>query len=315
MKLDYSKQKNEKLVLRLETVQKYMELLPTREEHMSLERERSELKLKIENTENNLKHESERCDNLVKELMDRDDKLNQLAEAAGQLRERLCQTTELLEKERFEKAELATSLNSEERQQLLKFKNDNRRLKDEIERSYKLQQAASERLNTETKDLEKQNADYKVDIARERAVSETLRQALIDQQETINRFENKVKEKDEAIKLRDDKITELEIDLGDAKNVFKTSETMKEVSAVLDDVSRDICTIMKIIDRQILEAGGNGGSEQDIMDVSRLLACSLDTNKAIGGDKKVSKNNSLITARDQLSAALALRDEVDKLRL
>jgi len=315
------KNKNEKLVLRLETVQKYMELLPTREEHMSLDRERTELKLQIENLEKNMEHEGRRCDNLVQELVNRDSRLNELAEAATELRERLGQTTDLLEKTRHQKNELATSLNSEERQQLLRLQNDNKRLKSEIDRSYKLQQAAGERLNTETKDLEKQNTNYRVDLARERAVAETLRQALIDQQETINRLENKVKEKDQAIKLRNTSITELEIDLGDAKNVFKTSETMKEVSAVLDDVSRDICTIMKIIDRQLLETGDKN-SEQDIMDVSRLLACSLDTNKAIGlgfgedGSRKSNtKKDCLLTARDQLTSALALRDEVDKLRL
>jgi len=316
------KSKNEKLVLRLETVQKYMELLPTREEHMNLDRQNSELKLETENLKSSLEHENKRCDNLVSELISRDSRLNELAEAATELRERLSQTTDLLEKTRFEKAELATSLNSEERQELYKLKNDNKRLKDEIDRSYKLQQAAGERLNTETKELEKQNRNYKVDLARERAVAETLRQALIDQQETVNRLENKTKEKEEAINLRNNKITELELDLGDAKQVFKTSETMKEVSAVLDDVSRDIHTIMKIIDRQLLD-GGDKNSEQDIMDVSRLLACSLDTNKAIGldfgenGDRKASdsRKTSLITARDQLTAALALRDEVDKLRL
>merc|ERR1719483_717282 len=207
------KNKNEKLVLRLETVQKYMELLPTREEHMSLDRERTELKLQIENLEKNMEHEGRRCDNLVQELVNRDSRLNELAEAATELRERLGQTTDLLEKTRHQKNELATSLNSEERQQLLRLQNDNKRLKSEIDRSYKLQQAAGERLNTETKDLEKQNTNYRVDLARERAVAETLRQALIDQQETKNRRKNKVKKKDKAIKLRNTSITELEIDL------------------------------------------------------------------------------------------------------
>ena len=49
----------------------------------------------------------------------------------------------------------------EPRQQLLKLQNDNKRLKSEIDRSYKLQQAAGERLATETKDLEIKNTNYK----------------------------------------------------------------------------------------------------------------------------------------------------------
>jgi len=317
--LQFLQNKNKKLILRLETVQKYMELLPTREEHMSLEREKTELKLKLGKYEIQNSDIENRVQLLSAELINRDEKLGQLSDAAQQLRERLSQTTELLERERHSKSELSHSLNSEERQKFNRFKEENTRLRVEMERALKLQSAISDNLTRDRKEIEEREHNVKVDLAKERAVAETLRQALIDQQNAIQSLEATIKNKDDQIRTRDRAITELELDLADAKDVLKTADTMKEVSAVLDDVSRDITTIIQIIDRQILDRSNDGAEGQDIMDVSRLLACSLDTNRALGVAKHEntldSKKMMLCTANDQLTAALALREEIDKLRL
>jgi len=317
--MDFLQQKNKKLVLRLETVQKYMELLPTREEHMSLERERNEMKLKVGKLDAQNDDLNNRISLMEAELNNRDDKLGKLSDAAQQLRERLCETTELLERERHGRVEMSYSLNSEERQKFNRLKTENQRLKIDLENNLKLQGALSENLTKDRKEIEGREHNIKVDLAKERAVAETLRQALIDQQRSIEAHENTIKLRDQQVRQRDKCITELEVDLGDAKDVIKTADTMKEVSAVLDDVTRDITTIIQIIDRQILDRDNNNHDGQDIMDVSRLLACSLDTNRAMGLAKSLNtldtKKQMLCTAKDQLTAALALREEIDKLRL
>ena len=113
------------------------------------------------------------------ELNNRDDKLGKLSDAAQQLRERLCETTELLERERHGRVEMSYSLNSEERQKFNRLKTENQRLKIDLENNLKLQGALSENLTKDRKEIEGREHNIKVDLAKERAVAETLRQALI----------------------------------------------------------------------------------------------------------------------------------------
>lgn len=234
-------------------------------------------------------------------------------ESSNDLREKLRQTNNILEKERAERQLYQKDFSSSERQQYHQFMRENAKLKNEIEKQAKLNGAMSSKLSIEKKDVQSRESAAKVDLARERAVSETLRQALVDKQIEIENLQKFVQDQKSINERKTEQIKKMTIDLEDANNIVRTSNILMEANSVLSDAARDMRTIISIFDRHILTQDAHENDEQDILDVSRLLSCSLDTK--VHENKPQNKKAALKSAEDQLESALKLRQEIDKLRL
>jgi len=311
--LNEQTEKSKRLNLRLETVQKYMELLPTREEHIKLEKNYEDLCLKEKNYLHKIDQYEDIIDNFESDIKSRDENLANLVESSNELREKLNQTSKALDQERSERKLNQQQLTNAERQKLQQLTRENARLKNEIEKQAKLNGAMSSKLNHEKKDIESKETESRLELARERAVAETLRQALIDKQIEIEKLENVIESLEERSRKKDQEISHLKIELDDVADVVKTSEKLQESNSVLSDAARDMRTIVSIFDRHIVKSSHySKNDDQDILDVSRLLSCSLDTKIK---PKKLSNKTAFTSADEQLKSALELRSEIDDLRL
>lgn len=336
--------KNKKLIVRLETINKYMELLPTREEHISLEREKNDISIK-----NNLlvqQINDEKVTNAKKSatLKEQDDKIGQLIEIIQTLKLENLKKSGQIKKLEDEISASSVKLNNHERAEFENYKIENKNLKANLQKSIDLSNEASTRLANQTKEKEALHTDLRVEIAKERAVSETLRQALIDLQLDKENLVKNLQEKDREIEKLSNKIILLNSDLDDVADIQKSLDVIHSIKTCLDQVTHDISTIVQVIDRQILQNSDNdcenGTSDkiQDIQDVSRLLSCSvhnrgdvfkkkssassdLSSNSVGFATADVYKENGLDrerayeVAKQQLDRVVQLQNDVDNLRL
>ena len=331
--------KNKKLIVRLETINKYMELLPTREEHISLEREKNDFSIK-----NNLlvqQINDEKVKNAKKSatLKEQDDKIGQLIEIIQSLKLDNLKKSGEIKRLTDDISANSVKLDNQERAEFENVKLENKNLKANLQKSIDLSNEASTRLANQSKEKEALHTDLRVEIAKERAVSETLRQALIDLQLEKESLIQSLQEKDQEIEKLNDKIILLNSDLDDVADIQKSLDVIHSIKTCLDQVTHDISTIVQVIDRQVLQNNAENGvgsdNIQDIQDVSRLLSCSVhnrgdvfkkrssasDLRNSNSNTTDVYKENGLDrerayeVAKQQLDRVVQLQNDVDNLRL
>merc|ERR1711981_402060 len=109
-----------------------MELLPTREEHITLEREKYDADIRLKASTTKISDFEHKISTLESELKLRDERLGELSNAGQNLRERLCETTNALEIERAKKLEISREVTSEERKRYQATLKENARLKHDL---------------------------------------------------------------------------------------------------------------------------------------------------------------------------------------
>ena len=132
-------------------------------------------------------------------------------------------------------SENAMKLDNEERIELNRLTNENKNLKINLEKSINLCNEVTNRLNNEQSDKETLNSDLRLEIAKERAVSETLRQALIDMQEDKEEDFLKFQKLKEDFENKEKIIESLKLDLEDSRDTFKAIDTIKDLFLLLSD--------------------------------------------------------------------------------
>lgn len=324
------KNKNTKLLVRLETVNKYMELLPTREEHIQLERHYNDLEITNSNLSENLQNVKLNLAKSNSTIKEKDDYINSLIAVVEN-----CKIQNLNDQNKINElndrlTETSMQLDNEERIELVKLKNENKIIKLNLEKAINLNNEVTSKLVKEQKSNESSNSDLKYELAKERAVSETLRQAIIDMQIEKEKLDDVIKSKNDDIISQGKEISSLQIDLSDSNDTFKALHTIKSIENILNTVNHQIHTIVTVIDRQILQNSDEINKTQDIMDISRLLSCSvnnkgeiykefnLETKKTLEQDGEIleqPKEKAYDIAQRQLKVAVSLQDEIDKLRL
>lgn len=335
--------KNQKLVVRLETVNKYMELLPTREEHIQLERQKTDFQITTKQLTSDLTDEKLSLAKSRAKHKEKDDYISNLINIIENLKLQSLKNDNEINLLNNKVSENAMKLDNEERISFNRLKHENKSLKLNLEKSINLSNEVTNRLNKEKEEKDSLHTDLRCEIARERAVSETLRQAIIDMQEDKEKANNSIGNLEDNLQHKNKQIESLKLDLQDSSDTFKALDTIRSVESVLNTVSNQVSTIVNVIDRQIIQSkqahdqenGGHGEQCQDIMDISRLLSCSVTNKGSIFKNVGVENENLLSnmgeynsnnvlgqprekayeTAQKQLKVAVNLQTEIDELRL
>lgn len=230
-----------------------MELLPTREEHIQLERYKNDLEISLANLNSSMSEEKVRSAKVNASLKEKDDYINSLINIIETTKIEQYNNESKIKNLSHELQENSLKLNNEERIEFNKLKHENKLIKMNLEKSINLSNEISAKLNQSETEKETQSQDLRVELAKERAVSETLRQAIIDMQIEKEELEKKISSKDEVIIEQGKEITGFQLDLKDMNETYKALHIIKNIENILNTTSYQITTICNVIDRQLLQ--------------------------------------------------------------